>query len=197
MAVFGAKYIKFAKIKTEEEGKLPEYESAVELGALVKADMTVTLAAGEIYANNRLDEKIEEFAGGVLAVEVSDMNDEVESEVFGSTLSDDKELVDNTADEIPYGGIAYYKTLVRNGKKVYRAFYYPKVKAVIGNDTAATKGSSITLSPTALNFNIFEPETGDWRYRQTFDKEEDAAAYVDENWQELLNKHLKRDTDGQ
>lgn len=178
MASFGAKYIKFAQIKSEENGKLPTYDEAVELGGLVKADLTVNLASGEIYANNALDERIEEFVSGTLAVEVSDMTDEVESAVFGSTLKDE-ELVDNTADTIPYGGIAYYKTLIRKGKKMYKAYYFPKAKAVLGNDSAATKGSSITLASTPLSFTIFEPDTGDWRYRQTFEKEEEAVAYVD------------------
>lgn len=179
MAAFGAKFINFSPIAKEEEGNLPEYGGPVEIGALVKAELTVNLASGEIYGNNLLDERMEEFVSGTLAVEVTDMTDEIEAGVYGSTLTEtEKELVDNTGDEVPYGGLAYYKTLSRKGKKVYRAYYYPKTKAILGNDAANTKGSSITLSPTALNFTIFEPDTGDWRYRKTFDSEKDARDYV-------------------
>ena len=179
MASFGAKYIKFAPVKSEESGKLPTYDAAVEIGALVKADLTVNLASGEIYANNMLDERMEEFISGTLAVEVSDMTDEVESTIFGSTLKE-KELIDNTADEIPYGGLGYYKSLTRGGKKLFKAYFYPKVKAIQGNDSAVTKGSSITLSGSPLTFTVFEPDTGDWRYRETFESENEAVAYIDE-----------------
>ena len=180
MAAFGAKYIKFAPFQTEPEDVLPTYEEAVELGALVKADLTVNLASGEIWANNALNEKLEEFGSGTLAVEVSDMTDEIESKVFGSAFdAENKELVDNTGDTIPYGGLGYLKTLIRNGKKVHQACFYPKVKAAAGNDTANTKSSSITLASKPLSFTIHEPNTGDWRYRKTFDKEADAKAYLD------------------
>ena len=47
MASFGAKYIKFAGIKGEPAGKLPIYEATVELGKLVKAELTVNIATGE------------------------------------------------------------------------------------------------------------------------------------------------------
>lgn len=56
MASFGAKYIKFAGIKGEPAGKLPIYEAAVELGKLVKAELTVNIATGRAVC--------EQHAGG-------------------------------------------------------------------------------------------------------------------------------------
>ena len=88
MASFGAKYIKFAGIKGEPAGKLPIYEAAVELGKLVKAELTVNIATGELYANNMLAEKSDEFISGTLAVEVDDMEKEVEGAVYGSAYND-------------------------------------------------------------------------------------------------------------
>ena len=58
MASFGAKYIKFAPVKSEPANGLPTYDTAVEIGNLVKAELTVNLASGEIYANNMLDERM-------------------------------------------------------------------------------------------------------------------------------------------
>ncbi len=180
MAAFGAKYIKFAPINAEPDAALPQYGEAIRIGALVRADLTVNLASGEIYGDDVLDERVEEFVSGTLAVEVTDLEDEKEKVIFGSSLGEGGELKDNTKDAIPYGGLSYIKTLIRGGKKKYRAYYYPKVKAVMGNDSAATKSSSITLASSSLSFTIFEPKTGDWRYRKTFDEEAAAKAYVDE-----------------
>ena len=179
MAAFGAKYINFAPITEEPENRLPEYGEKVNVGALVKADVTINLASGEIYGDDALDEKLEEFVSATIATEVTDMTDEVESAVFGSKI-EGKELIDSTGDEIPQGGLGYYKTLLRNGKKKYRAYYYPKVKASMGNDTAQTKGNSITFSSTSLSFTVYEPKIGKWRYRETFDREQDAIRYVNE-----------------
>ena len=180
MAAFGAKYIKFAPISAEPDAALPQYGEGIQIGALVRADLTVNLASGEIYGDDVLDERVEEFVSGTLAVEVTDLEDEKEKVIFGSTLDEKGELKDNTADVIPYGGLGYIKTLIRSGKKKYKAYYYPKVKAVMGNDSAATKSSSITLASNALSFTIFEPKTGDWRYRKTFESESEAKAYVNE-----------------
>lgn len=179
MASFGAKYIKFAPVKTEPEGKLPTYDAAVELGKLVKAELTVNIATGELYANNMLAEKSDEFISGTLAVEVDDMEKEIEGTVYGSAYNDG-ELVDNAADVVPYGGLAYYKTLQRSGKPVFEACYYPKAKAILSTDSAATKGSSITFNTKPLSFTIYEPDSGDWRYRKEFSSEKEAIAYVDD-----------------
>lgn len=179
MAAFGAKYIKFAPIKTEPATGMPTYDEPVLLGELVKAELTINLASGEIYGDDKLVEKLEEFSSGSISVEVTDMTDEVESKVFGSAYDSEKGLVDNTSDTIPYGGLGYCKVLVRNGKKMYRAIFYPKTKGAQGTDSANTKGSSITLASTPVNFTVHEPNDGDWRHRKTFDTEAEAKAWID------------------
>ena len=179
MAAFGAKYIKFAPIKTEPATGMPTYDTPVTLGDLVKAELTINLASGEIYGDDRLAEKLEEFSSGSIAVEVVDMTDTVESTLFGSAYDESTGLVDNTSDNIPYGGLGYCKVLVRNGKKVYRAIFYPKTKASQGTDSANTKGSSITFASTPVNFTVHEPNDGDWRHRKVFDTEAEAKAWID------------------
>lgn len=179
MAAFGAKYIHFAQIKTEPETGMPTYNEKLNLGELVKAELTVNLASGEIYGDDRLVEKVEEFSSGSLSVEVVDMTDEIEAQVFGSTYAEDSGIVDKTSDTIPYGGVGYYKSMIRNGEKCYKAYFYPKAKAAAGSDAANTKGSSLTLASTPFSFTIYEPNDGDWRYRHTFSTESEAKAWID------------------
>ena len=183
MAAFGARYMMFAPFKGEEpKAALPTYGEAVQLGALNKADLTVNLASGEIYGDDVLDERVEEFVSGTLTVEITDLDPDTESVVYGSKLDEEGELVDKTSDQTPYGGLGYIKTLIRKGKKVYRAIYLPKVKAALGNDNATTKSNSITLATHPLAFTVFEPNTGEWRYRKEFegdDGEVQAKAYID------------------
>ena len=60
MASFGAKNPYFRKIKEEPEGKLPVYEdNPVKIGRLVKADLSITMASGKLYADDELAESVE------------------------------------------------------------------------------------------------------------------------------------------
>ena len=122
MAGFGANYIQFAPFKgAEPAAALPQYDEKVNFGRLVKAELTVTMASGKIYGDDVLDESIDEFVSGSLAVETTDLTLEHEAVIFGSTMSGTsvKTLTDSTADTVPDGGIAYIKALIRKGKKVF------------------------------------------------------------------------------
>lgn len=181
MAQFGAKYIKFNPIKEQPENALPVYGTTgpVQLGRLVKADLTVNNASGELYADDALAESLTEFSSGSLAVETDDMVDEVASVVYGCQVSE-KTVHYRVGDTIPEGGLAYYKTLMRQGKKFFKGVFHPRVKAALGNDTAQTRGNSITFGTTATTFTVFACNSGDWRLTEEFEIEAQAKAWVDQ-----------------
>jgi hypothetical protein len=170
MAQFGAKCPMFAPFKTEPEGALPTYDTMLKIGALVKADLTVNLATGELYGDDQLQEQLSEFASGALAMETDDMTDAVAKALYGATggVDESGDLIYNQGDTPPYGGLAYYKVLMRSGQKVYKGCYYPKVRAALGNDSAPTRGSSITFGTTPTSFTVFACNTGDWRFTNEF-----------------------------
>lgn len=179
MAGFGAKYPRFSKIKEEPTDALPVYEGAVSLGRLVKADLSVTLASGELCADDELAEKVSEFASGSLAMETDDIEDEAASVVYGAEAKD-KEVRYKAGDTPPVGGVAYYKVLMRRGKKIFKGYFYPRAMASLGNDTAQSKSSSITFSTANTAFTVFRCNTDDWRITKEFDVEAEARAWVDE-----------------
>lgn len=170
MAEFGAKHPCF---KPEGAGA-----ELVVIGKLVAANLTVTLASGELYADDELAEQVSEFASGSIAMETDDMTDENASVVYGCKVVE-KILVDNVGDTAPTGRLGYYKVLMRNKKKFYKGFFYPRVKAALGNDNAQTRGSNITFQTTSTTFTVFADENGDWRKRQTFDKESEVLAWIE------------------
>lgn len=181
MASFGAKYIRFNQIVDEPDGQLPVYKDGgtVTLGRLVKADLTVNLASGKLYAEDELAESVDEFSSGSLAVETDDMEDTAATEVYGCTVTDG-EVHFKRGDSPPMGGLAYYKVLMRKGVKFFKGFFYPRVKAALGNDTAQTKGDSITFGTTSTTFTIFGSSSDDWRIWKTFKTENEARAWVDQ-----------------
>lgn len=180
MASFGAKYPCFAAFKGDEPAAaLPKYDGKVVVGRLVSANLTVNLASGELYADDVLTEQLSEFASGTIAMETDDMEDATAAVVYGATATE-KKVTYNKGDTAPYGGLAYYKTLMRDGQKFYKGFFYPKVKAALGNDNAQTRGNSITFGTNSTTFTVFAANTGDWRITETFDTEAEAKAWVDE-----------------
>ena len=148
MAQFGAKRPVFAPIKTTPDGALPtyDYEKKVTIGKLVKADLTVTNASGELYGDDALAEKVDMFASGSLALETDDKTDEVQTALHGATKDvESGEVTDSDGDVAPRGGLVYYKVIMRKGIRYFKGIFHPETKAILGNDSAATKGSSITF----------------------------------------------------
>lgn len=182
MAQFGAKRPRFAPVATTPDNALPtyNYESAVTIGKLVAANLTVTNASGELYGDDALAEKIDMFASGSLELQTDDKTAEVHAALHGAALDDESdELTDSDSDVAPRGGLAYYKVLIRNGVRVYQGVFHPLVNAILGNDSAATKGSSITFGTSTTTFTVFRCNSGAWRIRKEFSSEADVIAWCD------------------
>lgn len=182
MAQFGAKRPRFAPTATTPDGALPtyNYEKVVTIGKLVAANLTVTNASGEIYGDDGLAEKVDMFASGSLELQTDDKTAEVHAALHGAALDEETdELADNAGNVAPRGGLTYYKTLMRNGTRVFQGVFLPLVNAVLGNDTATTKGSSITFNAATTTFNVFQANNGDWRITKEFTSEADAISWCD------------------
>ena len=178
MASFGAKNPYFAPIESEPEGTLPVYKGEpVKIGRLVKADLTLTMASGKLYADDELAESAEEFVSGSIAMETDDILDTVASVIYGATVKE-KTVVYNTSDNPPPGGLAYYKKLMRHGKLVFKGLFFPRVKAALGNDAAQTKADSITFGTSTTNFTVSNANNGDWRFTEEFETDDAALAWV-------------------
>lgn len=178
MASYGAKDPKFNKITDEPEGELPVYDEKgpVTIGKLVKADLSVVMASGKLYANDGLAEAVDEFASGSIAMETDDMEDEVAAEVYGAEVNE-KEVHYKGGHSAPVGGLTYYKVLMRKGKKLYKGYFFPRVQAVLGGDTAQTKGDSITFGTSATSFTVFRANSDDWRITEEFETEAEVVAW--------------------
>lgn len=178
MASFGAKYPYFCPVKTEPENARPTYDGdPVRIGRLVKADLSIEMASGKLYADDELAESVDEFVSGSVVMETDDMTDDVAAVVYGATVEDGT-VHYNVADDPPKGGYGYLKKLMRNKKTLYKGYFYPLVKAVLGNDAAATKSNSITFGTTTTTFTIFACETGGWRDTHEAATEAEALAWL-------------------
>lgn len=177
MAKIGMAYPAFAKIAGETTTALPTYDTGFVLGQALKADLTIAYAEGQMYADNKLVEDVSEFSSGSIAVETDNLTLPYMSVIYGADLTDD-ELGNGAEDTPPFGGFGYYQVLMVANVKKYRAFFYPKVKAKMGDETAATKSNSFTLGATPITLTVFKPNFGKWRYVKEFTTEAAAQAYI-------------------
>lgn len=166
MAAFGANYPCFQ----------PHGGQGVVVGKLVSANLTANMANGEQYADDGVAEQASEFISGSIAMETDDMTDQVASVVYGAKVEDGT-VIYNKDDLAPLGKLAYYKSMRRNGKNYYKTYLYPQARAAVGNDSAQTKGNSITFQTAQTAFTVFPDENGDWRKTKTFEDQASARAW--------------------
>lgn len=178
MAKIGMAYWAIAPIATEPSAAVPTYTAGMELGEAIKADVAITNSEGQLYANDALCEEISEFSSASIAGEVDDVTLAKQAIIYGASIVDG-EFGNDVDDTPPYCGTGYTQYLSKGGVKQYRAFFYPKVKAKLPDDSAATKSGSISFGTAPLKLTVFAPLFGKWRYMKDFTTKAAAQAYLD------------------
>ena len=183
MATYGAKYIKFAPLKTEPEDAIPTYENAVQIAELQKLTDNPTYSEGKQYGDDRLVEYVSEFNEADVDVEVTDLDNQMQSTIFGATLSGSDntgELAFGGSDIAPYGGLGAVICRMRHNVRTYQGILYTKVKATMQGEEFTTKGDNITLAGGKLKFKATEPKYGKWKIKSAmFPTLEAAKSWVD------------------
>lgn len=174
MSKIGCKHMIFQK---DSSTQTPN--AGIWLAGLVEANLTLTNATGEIYADNIQWEQDTQFASGELATEIADLTLEKQAELFGHTLSNG-ELIKKTSDAAPTGKVGYVRTLSRRGVgQIHQAIIFNKAKASEASDNVTTKGSSIDYQTNPVSFNISSADSGEWCTVKEFETEDAAMTYID------------------
>ena len=185
---YGAKNIRIGKITAEQANAMPTYDKAMLLGELNQlADNPSFAEAKAAGDNNALARYIKQFTQATVDVTVLDMTNEVASMVLGATIesgSTQKGLSFSGNDVAPYVGLGFYTTnLLAENVVRYKAIFYPRCKASMQGKTYDTKGDSITLSNSKLQFTASVCNKGArWKMESEFLETEAAA----EAWLEAL-----------
>jgi len=182
MANKGARQIYFAPFVGDapEEG-MPTYAEELRLSKLVQVDTAITMAAGELYADDELSEQASEFVSATSTVQITDVNADISETVFGATVDDNGEVISNKDDEAPYGGLGYIRVGQVDGVTHYQPIFFPKARAALANETDQTKAASITFNTSGIPFTVFPLPDGNWRFTQRFtgaDAYTKAKAYL-------------------
>lgn len=185
---YGAKNIRIGKITAEQANAMPTYDKAMLLGELNQLSDNPSFAEAKAAGdNNALARYIKQFTQATVDVTVLDITNEVASMVLGATIesgSTQKGLSFSGNDVAPYVGLGFYTTnLLAENVVRYKAIFYPRCKASMQGKTYDTKGDSITLSNSKLQFTASVCNKGArWKMESEFLETEAAA----EAWLEAL-----------
>lgn len=177
MAKIGFKRFYWAKQATEPETSVPTYEKGMQLGKAVSCNVAVTNAEGELYADDQLAEYAAEFSSAQLTAQVDNIPLEKQAMLYGAQYVDD-ELLHNSNDTPPYGGVGGFQTLMVEGKRKFRAWVFTKAKAAIPDEDSTTRGNNISFGTQPVDMKIMAPKFGPWKRTKEFDTEAAADAYV-------------------
>lgn len=176
----GARFAPFSENYTPTPGKAPTYAAAVPFAPLVKVTESPSFNTVKAYGDDRVTGQMSEFKECPIAIEVNDLPNATAAAVMGAKLGEDQSLVWSINDTIPYGGFVFHihALLPYTNKKVWRAFFYPQVQAVIQGRDYSTKGDRFVLANEKLTLNAIAAMDENWRYDSPdFDTEEEAIAW--------------------
>lgn len=176
---YGLVYSAFFPITAEPADARPTYGEEIDLGAAVKAYLTITYATAQAYGDDRAQLDLKEFVSGQLDAETLLSDLEIESQLFGSTYTEG-ELIDSIQDDPASGAYAYIQKLAQRGSggTVYRAVFLHHCTPSLNADNADTRNASITFMNNAVSYAVLADNTGEWRTRKDFEDEASAKAYI-------------------
>ena len=148
-------------IITEDANGQETYDTPKVMAKAIQADLTVNNATASLYADDGVDESVDEFTSGTLSLGLNDLASTVAAELLGARVDTNGVLVNSTNDIAPYVAVGF-RARKANGK--YRYFWLYRVKFGVPATNLATKGESITFQTPTIEGTVMrrnKPDTQD------------------------------------
>ena len=180
MAITGLVGVRGAEIGTNG------FQNPFHIGDAMTANITITMAEGSLYANNRRKEHKQKFDSGSIELGVDDLLDLVQAKMYGHstksiTVGTETVTVNvsNEADRCPSLGLGFYQTVTRNDVDMYRVIILLRTQFAEPTDNAQTADNNITMNGRTTTGTIMSDDNGDWKYDVTVATVEEAEALLD------------------
>ncbi|MBD5145640.1 MAG: hypothetical protein HDT21_07025 [Ruminococcus sp.] len=190
MAMIGLKYPIAAPCNNYIKGRYPEIEpgTAFVVGKMISAEKDIKFSDNPLWADDEKAEDNYAFEEGTLKICVDHMTLEAQSKMYGHvyTAADNSEperLVKGGSDIPPYHVFGYFKTLMKNNKKLYQVTIVYKTKFKPPKESAKTKEKSISWGTyesegTIETLSGFENDP--YEEVTQFSTEEEARKYLED-----------------
>lgn len=146
-------------IITEDANGQETYGTPEVMAKAIQADLTVNNATASLYADDGVDESVDEFTSGTLSLGLNDLASTVAAELLGARVDTNGVLVNSTNDIAPYVAVGF-RARKANGN--YRYFWLYRVKFGVPATNLATKGESITFQTPTIEGTVMrrnKPDT--------------------------------------
>jgi hypothetical protein len=160
----------YAPLTEDEASRTFEYGDGKVAAKAIRVDMNLNISDSPLYADGEIAERLREFIDGTMAFTPDDLPPETRGDWLGNqteeeTIGDETvEVLDSSADDLPgYFGFGYIIPKVKNKIRQYRAIFFPKVQFGEPNETAETKGASLTWQTPAIEGKIMRRIDGKWK----------------------------------
>ncbi len=145
MSKIGLDKLYYAKIADNDGDE--DYDEPIVFAKGIKADLSVELSEGILYADDTIAEIVKEFKSGKLALSVDDIGAAVASDLTGELVDERGVLISTGEDKSNYVAIGF-RALQGDGK--YRYFWFYRVKFGIPATNLETKADSIKFSTPTI-----------------------------------------------
>lgn len=181
MAITGLKGVRGAELVNGE------YQNAFHIGDAMTANLSITMAEGSLYANNRRKEHKQKFDAGTLELGVDDIVDSVQAKMYGHATEEltinnqTYNVVVSKAEDHPISlGVGFYQTVTRDDVDMFRVIVLTRVQFSEPTDNAQTAENNITMNGRTTTGTILAMENGVWKRDVTVPTEEEAIAILDQ-----------------
>ena len=185
MAITGLKGVRGAELVSGGT-----YQNPFHIGDAMQANLSITMAEGSLYANNRRKEHKAKFDSGSIELGVDDLIDTVQAKLYGHTTesvtlgtgSQAQALTVNVSkgsDRPISVGIGFYQTVTRDDVDLFRVIVLAKVQFAEPEDNAQTADNNITMNGRTTTGTILTRDDDIWKYDVTVETEAQAEAVLD------------------
>ena len=102
-------------IITEDANGQETYGTPKVMAKAIQADLTVNNATASLYADDGVDESVDEFTSGTLSLGLNDLASTVAAELLGARVDTNGVLVNSTNDIAPYVAVGFRARKAENG----------------------------------------------------------------------------------
>lgn len=159
MATVGLRDLFIAKV-TEHEEEPDTYGIPRRLAKMITVDLTPKTADGKLFADDGVDDIVDEFESGEIKLNINDLATDDQAELLGQEQDDDGVVYSSENDDPPYFAVGFRATK-RGGR--YRYVWLYKVKFAIPSEKYQTKGDKIEFNTPEIVGTFIKRPDGRWK----------------------------------
>ena len=187
MAQIGLRYPVYALLTEDEANGTYTYGTGKVAAKAIKVEMSLNIADAPLYADDGIAERVREFIDGTLNFTPDDLSDEVKSDWLGSEIKEETiddegtkvSVLKSTTQDMPgYFGFGFIVPKVKNNVREYRAILFAKVQFAEPNESAQSKGESISWQTPGIEGKIMRRVDEVWKEEITADTLAKAKAWL-------------------